>query len=61
MFGATEEKSVASSSNRLEEFLLLAKSAHGAAAVDLIKRVTECPGVYTFGELLATPAIQEVR
>jgi hypothetical protein len=48
------------SSSRLEEFLILAKTARGAAAVDLIKRVTEAPGVYAFGELLDNPNIKEV-
>ena len=47
-------------SSRLEEFLILAKTARGAAAVDLIKRVTEVPGVHAFGELLELTNIREV-
>ena len=48
------------SSSPLEQFVLLAKSAKGAAAVSLIKQVLEAPGVYVFGELLDMPNIQEV-
>ena len=44
----------------LEPYVLLAKSAKGAAAVGLVKQVLEAPGVYVFGELLETPNIQEV-
>ncbi|KAK3611384.1 hypothetical protein CHS0354_036579 [Potamilus streckersoni] len=49
-----------SSSNPLEQFVLLAKSVKGAAAVELIKQVLEAPGVYVFGELLDLPNIQEL-
>ncbi|KAL3862660.1 hypothetical protein ACJMK2_008614 [Sinanodonta woodiana] len=48
------------SSNPLEQFVLLAKSVKGAAAVELIKQVLEAPGVYVFGELLDLPNIQEL-
>lgn len=48
------------SASPLEQFVLLAKSAKGAAAVGLIKQVLEAPGVYVFGELLDMPSIQEV-
>lgn len=47
-------------SNPLEQFVLLAKSARGAAAVELIKQALEAPGVYVFGELLDMDSIQEV-
>lgn len=50
----------ASSSNPLEQFVLLAKSAKGAAAVELVKQALEAPGVYVFGELLDMPNIAEV-
>ena len=46
--------------NPLEQFVLLAKTAKGAAAVSLIKQALEAPGVYVFGELLDMPNIQEV-
>lgn len=46
--------------NPLEQFVLLAKSAKGAAAVELIKQALESPGVYVFGELLDMPNISEV-
>lgn len=52
------EKSAAS--NPLEQFVLLAKTAKGAAAVGLIKQVLEAPNVYVFGELLDMPNIQEL-
>ncbi|XP_064459858.1 COP9 signalosome complex subunit 7b-like [Ornithodoros turicata] len=47
-------------SSQLEQYLLLAKTAKGAAAAELIKQVTEAPGVYVFGELLDMPNIQEL-
>ncbi|XP_002740587.1 COP9 signalosome complex subunit 7b-like [Saccoglossus kowalevskii] len=48
------------SNHPLEQFILLAKSAKGAAVVALIKQVLEAPGVYVFGELLEMPHIQEL-
>lgn len=48
------------SANPLEQFVLLAKSAKGAACTELIKQVLEAPGVYVFGELLDMPNIAEV-
>lgn len=48
------------SGNPLEQFVLLSKTAKGAAAVELIKQVLEAPGVYVFGELLDMPNIKEV-
>lgn len=54
----TESKPVGS--NALEQFVLLAKSAKGAAAVELVKQALEAPGVYVFGELLDMPNITEV-
>lgn len=44
----------------LEQFLLLAKTARGAAAVELVKRALEAPGVYVFGELLETECVKEL-
>ena len=44
--------------NPLEQFVLLAKNAKGAAAVELIKQALEAPGVFVFGELLDMPNIQ---
>ncbi|XP_076048428.1 COP9 signalosome subunit 7 isoform X2 [Oratosquilla oratoria] len=47
---------------RLEEqYILLAKSAKGAAAVQLIKQALEAQGVYVFGELLDMPNITELK
>jgi COP9 signalosome complex subunit 7 len=43
-----------------EQFLLLAKSAKGAALATLIHQVLEAPGVYVFGELLDMPNVREV-
>lgn len=48
------------SSNPLEQFVLLAKSAKGSAAVSLINQVLDAAGVYVFGELLDMPNIQDV-
>jgi len=50
-----------SSSAALEQFILLAKTAKGAAAMELIRQALETPGIYVFGELLEMPNIKEVR
>jgi len=47
--------------NPLEQFVLLAKTAKGAAAVELIKQVLEATGVYVFGELLDMPNIKDLQ
>jgi len=52
---------VISSTSPLEQFVLLAKSAKGAAAVELVKQALEAPGVYVFGELLDMPNIIELQ
>lgn len=44
---------------KLEPFLLMAKSAKGAAAAKLVQDATAAPGVYVFSELLAHPSVQE--
>jgi hypothetical protein len=54
----TTEKST---SNPLEQFVLLAKTAKGAAALELIKQAVETPGVNVFGELLDMPNIKELE
>ena len=46
--------------NPLEQFVLLAKNAKGAAAVELIKQALEAPAVFVFGELLDMATIQVV-
>ncbi|XP_041377613.1 COP9 signalosome complex subunit 7b-like [Gigantopelta aegis] len=53
---STEKSSV----NLLEQFVLLAKTAKGAAAVSLVSQVLEASGIYVFGELLDMPNIQEL-
>lgn len=55
---ATEK---ATANNPLEQFVLLAKTAKGAAAVELIKQAVEAPGVNVFGELLDMPNIKELE
>ncbi|EMD41449.1 hypothetical protein CERSUDRAFT_110025 [Gelatoporia subvermispora B] len=45
---------------KLEPFLLMSKSAKGAAAAKLIQDATSAPGVFVFGELLELPNIQEL-
>ena len=44
-------------SSDLKPFLLLAKTAKGAACAALIKQVLEHPGVSVFGELLDMPSV----
>lgn len=46
---------------KLEPFLLMSKSAKGAAAAKLIQDATSAPGVFVFAELLDLPNIQEVN
>lgn len=52
------EQSIAA--NPLEQFVLLAKNAKGAAAVELIKQALEAPAVFVFGELLDMANIQDL-
>ena len=47
--------------NPIEQFVLLAKSAKGAAAAELVKQALDTPGVYVFRELLDMPNIKEVQ
>ena len=46
---------------KLEPFLLMSKSAKGAAAAKLVQDATSAPGVFVFAELLDLPNIQEVH
>uniref|UniRef100_A0A182INW6 Uncharacterized protein n=1 Tax=Anopheles atroparvus TaxID=41427 RepID=A0A182INW6_ANOAO len=49
-----------SAHNPIDQYVLLAKNAKGAACLELIKQVLEAQGVHVFGELLAMPNIQEI-
>ncbi|KAJ1633053.1 hypothetical protein T492DRAFT_983996 [Pavlovales sp. CCMP2436] len=44
----------------LQQFVLLAQSARGAACVALIKQVLSHPKIYVFGELLAVQSVQDL-
>lgn len=44
----------------MEQFLLLAKSCRGLAAVQLVKQLLESPQLYVFGEFLDQPNIKEL-
>jgi len=44
----------------LDTFVILAKSAKGAACADLIKQATSANGVYTFTPLLNSENVQKV-
>ena len=46
--------------NPLEQYVLLAKTFKGAAAVENVKKALEAPNVYVFSELLDMPNVQEV-
>lgn len=50
-----------SSVTKLEPFLLLAKSAKGAAAAKLVHEATAAPGCYVFAELAECEGVREVR
>ena len=45
----------------LHAYVILAKSASGTAAADLIKQATSANGVYTFSALLESENIQKVH
>ena len=45
----------------LQPFILQAKSAGPAKAVDIITRATEAAGCFVFSELLELPAIQQLK
>jgi len=57
MIGDTKHQG---SSNPMEQFVLLAKSAKGAAAAELIRQALEASGVYVFTELMDMPNIKEL-
>lgn len=44
----------------LEPFILLSKSARGAAAASLVIQAISAPNVYVFGELLRSPNLPEL-
>ncbi|XP_037075153.1 COP9 signalosome complex subunit 7a-like [Pollicipes pollicipes] len=48
-------------SQSLEQFVLLAKSARGAAAAQLVRQALDAPGLYVFAELLDMPNISELE
>ncbi|KAI8816070.1 uncharacterized protein EV422DRAFT_501661 [Fimicolochytrium jonesii] len=56
----TEPVLVSSTSARLEPYLLLAKNAKGAAAVQLITDVLNAQGVYVFSELLEMSSVLDL-
>ena len=58
----TEDVSTTSlqGSQGLQQFLLLAKTAKGQAAVELVKQVLSASGVYVFGELLETECVKDL-
>ena len=45
----------------LEQFCILAKSAKGRAAVQIIAEATSASNLFAFGELLDQPNLKEVR
>jgi COP9 signalosome complex subunit 7 len=49
-----------STASKLEPFLLMIKSAKGAAAAKLVEDATAAPGVYAFAELLESPNVQQL-
>ena len=49
------------STDKIEQYLLLAKGLRGLALSDLITKATGEPGLFTFGELLILPQVQQVN
>lgn len=58
---STDKTSTPLTNNPLEQFVILAKSVHGAATVELIRQVLAAPGVHVFGELLDMPSIKALE
>ncbi|KAH8090625.1 hypothetical protein HD553DRAFT_302911 [Filobasidium floriforme] len=52
---------MAETADRLEPFLLMARSTKGAAAAKIVQTATAAPGVYGFGELLDVPNIKQLQ
>lgn len=50
-----------SAHNPVEQYVLLAKGAKGAARLELVKQVLEAQGVHVFGELLTMSNIEELQ
>ncbi|KAG7672036.1 hypothetical protein Ndes2526B_g07004 [Nannochloris sp. 'desiccata'] len=48
------------SNDKIEQYLLLAKGLRGLALGDLITKATAEPGLFTFGELLMLPQVQQL-
>ncbi|WIA42053.1 hypothetical protein OEZ86_009341 [Tetradesmus obliquus] len=46
---------------KLQQYLLLGKSAKGRSMCELITKATAEPGLFTFGELLDLPNVQELQ
>uniref|UniRef100_A0A171ANH2 Cop9 signalosome complex subunit 7 isoform x1 n=1 Tax=Triatoma infestans TaxID=30076 RepID=A0A171ANH2_TRIIF len=46
-----EKGSPPMTNNPLEQFVILAKSVHGAATVELVRQVLSAPGVHVFGRI----------
>ena len=57
---AEKEVKIFSHSHQVEQYVLLAKSARGAALVALIHQTLEAPGVYVYGELIEMSNVKEV-
>lgn len=47
-------------SDKIQQYVLLAKGARGRAVVELIVKATSDPGVFGFGELLACQSVIDV-
>lgn len=45
---------------KLQQYLLLGKAAKGRGVAELIAKATAEPGLFTFGELLDLPSVQEL-
>jgi COP9 signalosome complex subunit 7 len=45
----------------IEQFAVLLKMCKGASVGDAVKKALQAPGLFVFGELVAMPAIQQVR
>ena len=44
----------------LEHYLVLAKTATGQGAVELVNQILDAPGVYVFGEFLETECLKQL-
>lgn len=52
---------MADDGSKMEQFLVLMRTAKGSALGDVVSRAIAEPGLFVFGELVSLPSIQQVK